>query len=98
MVNGTVNIPRISSSQYGRAIFGVMAILALGATAYRIWADERRLLKNLETHLAPRLRIEFDPNREKFVSTTPAQGGFDMLYVRILVRALSPTVDNCRGC
>jgi hypothetical protein len=87
----------IAPSGYGRAIFGAMAILAFLVTAYRIWADERRRLVELEDHLAPRLRFEFDPKQAKFVSVTPAMGGVEMLYVRVLARALSPTVNNCRG-
>ncbi len=87
----------ISPSGYGQVIFGVMAILAFLVTAYRIWADERRQLIKLETYLAPRLRFEFDPNQPKFVSVTPTQEGLDMLYVRVIARALSPIVNNCRG-
>ena len=83
-------------SGYARGIFGAMSILAFLYTAYRIWGDERKQLVALEQHLAPRLRIEFDPNQAKFVSITPA-GGFDILYVRVLARAMSPTVQNCRG-
>jgi hypothetical protein len=30
-------------------------------TVYRIWSYERRQLVDLEAHLAPRLRFEFDP-------------------------------------
>jgi hypothetical protein len=80
-----------------RPIFGVMAVLFFSIAAYSVWATERQRLVVLESHLAPRLRFEFDPNQPKFVSVTPTQGGFDMLYVRVLARALSPTVNNCRG-
>jgi hypothetical protein len=73
-----------------------MAILAFLFTAYRIWADERRQLVSLEQHLAPRLRIEFDPRQPKFVSVTSENSGFAILYVRVLARALSPIVNNCR--
>jgi hypothetical protein len=82
---------------YARPIFGVMAVLFFSATVYRVWAKEREQRIALEKHLAPRLRLEFDPRQAKFVSVTPTQGGFDMLYVRVLARALSPTVNNCRG-
>ena len=52
-----------------------MAILAFLVTAYRIWADERRRLVQLEDHLAPRLRFEFDPKQPKFVSVNTRDGG-----------------------
>jgi hypothetical protein len=48
-------------SGYIRHGFGVMAVLALLWTAYRVWADERQHRLELEHHLAPRLPIEFDP-------------------------------------
>ena len=82
---------------YVRPIFGVMAVSFFSLTMYRVWATERERLITLEQHLAPRLRLEFDPTQPKFVSVTPVTGGFDMLYVRVLARALSPTVNNCRG-
>jgi hypothetical protein len=82
---------------YARLIFGVMAGVLFAVTVYRVWATERERLIALESHLAPRLGLEFDPNQPKFVSVTPTQGNFNMLYVRVLARALSPTVKNCRG-
>jgi hypothetical protein len=82
---------------YARLIFGVMAGVLFAVTVYRVWATERERLIVLENHLAPRLRLEFDPSQPKFVSVTPTQGGFNMLYLRVLARALSPTVNNCRG-
>jgi hypothetical protein len=102
LVSGLFTVPFtvaafIFPSGYGRAVSSVMAVSAFLVTAYRVWADERRQLVELEGHLAPRLRLEFDPNQPKFVSVTPTQGGFDLLYVRVLARALSPTVNNCRG-
>jgi hypothetical protein len=64
--------------------------------AYRIWADERNQLVAMELHLAPRVRLEFDPNRTKFVSPTDTIGDIKMLYVRVLARAISPVVRNCQ--
>jgi hypothetical protein len=80
-----------------RAIFGTMAVLAFLFTAYRIWADERRQLVTLEQHLAPRLRIEFDPKIAKCVSPTRTVNGIEMRYIRVIVRALSPIVRDCRA-
>src|SRR5579863_5532456 len=80
-----------------RAIFATMAVLAFLYTGYKVWADERVHLVDLEKHLAPRLRFEFDPNQPKCVSVAPTQGGTDILYVRVIARALSPTVSNCRA-
>jgi hypothetical protein len=82
---------------YARGIFGAMAIAAFLATAYQIWADERRLLVSLEQHLAPRLRIEFDPRSPKFVSPAVTANGIHMIYVRVLARSLSPIVRDCRA-
>lgn len=87
----------IGFSGYARGIFGAMAILAFFATAYQIWADERRLLTALEQHLAPRLRIEFDPRNVKFVSPVVTASGMRMVYVCVIARALSPTVRDCRA-
>jgi hypothetical protein len=87
----------IVPSGHGRALFGTMAILAFIVTAYRIWADERWKLIDIERHLAPRLRFEFDPREANFVSSIQTNGGFYMLYVRVLARAISPTVNNCRA-
>ena len=86
-----------SDWSYARLIFGVMAGILFSATVYRVWATERSHRIALESHLAPRLRFEFDPNQRKFVAVTPAMGDVEMLYVRVLARALSPTVNNCRG-
>jgi hypothetical protein len=83
-------------SEY-RAIFAVMAILAFAITAYRIWADERARLVVLEQHLAPRLRIEFDPHQAKFLHHTVTTTYVNMIYVRVVARALSPVVEECRG-
>jgi hypothetical protein len=83
-------------SEY-RAIFAVMAILAFGITAYRVWADERRLLIGLEQHLAPRLRFEFDPRHDRFVCETSMFDHTEIVYIRVLARPLSPVVKNCRG-
>jgi hypothetical protein len=80
---------------YARLIFGVMAALLFSATVYRVWARERDQRIALEKHLAPRLRFEFDPREAKFVSKTRTPDGFDMLYLRVLARAVSPTVKNC---
>jgi len=100
LMSGIFTVPftagTILFSGYGRGIFGAMAILAFLFTAYRIWADERRQLVFLEEHLAPRLRIEFDPHQPKFLSMNAAGSGFAVLYVRVLARALSTTVQNCR--
>lgn len=81
----------------GRGIFGAMAVLAFLFTAYRIWSDERRQLVALEQHLAPRLRLEFDPRQPKFVNHTPTSKGMNMIFIRVIARALSPTVQQCRG-
>jgi hypothetical protein len=83
-------------SEY-RAIFAVMAILAFAITAYRVWADERRLLIGLEQHLAPRLRFEFDPQDDRFVCETSMFDYTEIVYIRVLARPLSPVVKNCRG-
>jgi hypothetical protein len=80
-----------------RWFFAVLAACAFAPTFYRIWAQERRSLSEVEAHLAPRLRIEFDPLQPKFLSSTPTLGGVEMLYVRVLARAVSPTVKNCRA-
>src|ERR1700722_4984225 len=69
---------------YTRPIFGVMAGRLFSVTVYRVRATERTRRIALEQDLAPRLRLEFDPNQPKFVSLTPALGGFEMLYVRVL--------------
>jgi hypothetical protein len=82
-------------SEY-RAIFAVMAILAFALTAYRVWSDERMRVIGLEQHLSPRLRIEFDPHASKFVSPTTASG-INMRYIRVIARALSPVVRDCRA-
>jgi hypothetical protein len=104
LMSGTFTVPfsvlaAVLPSRWGyaRPIFVVMAVLLLSFTSYRVWKTERERLIALQKHLAPRLRFEFDPNQPKFVSVMPAYGGFDMLYVRVLARALSPTVNNCRG-
>ena len=86
-----------SSWGYARPIFGVMAVVLFSATVYRVWAREREQRISLEKHLAPRLRLEFDPNQAKFVSLTRTADGFNMLYVRVLARAVSPTVNDCRA-
>jgi hypothetical protein len=78
-----------------RLILGVMAVVFFLFTGYRLWARERAERIVLEKHLAPRLRLEFDPHKAKFVSLTPTLGGSDMLYVRVIARAVSPTVKNC---
>jgi hypothetical protein len=83
-------------SEY-RAIFAVMAILAFAITAYRIWADERRLLIGLEQHLAPRLRFEFDPQDDRFVCETSTIDYQGIVYIRVLASPLSPVVKNCRA-
>lgn len=87
----------VTSSAYGQAIFGTMAVSAFLITAYRIWADERRKLVSLELHLAPGLRIEFDPQNPKFLSPVRTNNGIDMLYLRVNARALSPVVRECRA-
>jgi hypothetical protein len=74
-----------------------LAVSAFAFSVYRIWAYERRQLVELEAHLAPRLRIEFDPLQLKFVSSTPVVGSLEMLYVRVLARAVSPVVKDCRA-
>src|SRR5260370_1185054 len=87
----------IAFSGYARGLFGAMAIFAFLITAYRIWADERMRLVVLEQHFAPRLRIEFDPQAAKFVLPTRTTGGINMRYIRVIVRALSPVVRDCRA-
>jgi hypothetical protein len=82
---------------YRSMVFAVLAACAFAPTFYRIWAQERLSLSEVEAHLAPRLRIEFDPLQPKFLSSTPTLGGVEMLYVRVLARAVSPTVKNCRA-
>ena len=84
-------------SAHGQILFGGLAVLAFLITGYRIWADERRLVFGLEQHLAPRLRIEFDPKISKCLSPTRTEGGIEMLYIRVIVRALSPIVADCRA-
>jgi hypothetical protein len=80
-----------------RWIFVALAVSAFGFTVYRIWFYERRQLVDLEAQLAPRLRLEFDPLQPKFVSLTPVVGSLEMLYVRVLARAISPVVKDCRA-
>src|SRR6516225_1734149 len=79
-----------------RSLFGALAVCAFAFTVYRIWAYERRQLVELEAHLAPRLRIEVDPLQLKFVSSTPFAliGSLEMLYVRVLARAIPPVVKR----
>jgi hypothetical protein len=100
-MTGILLLPLTIAALFLRSIyargFGAMAILALLFTAYRVWADERRHRYKLERHLAPRLRIEFDPNQSKFVFPTPTSGGVRMLYLRVLARAISPVVRDCRA-
>jgi hypothetical protein len=83
-------------SGYARGIFGTMAVAAVLFTAYRIWREERRQLVENKQHLAPRLRIEFDPYQPKFVSPTTTVDNYKTLYVRVLACAVSPTVRGCR--
>ena len=85
-----------SDWNYARPIFGVMAALLFSITVYRVWAREREQRIALEKHLAPRLRLDFAPLQTKFVSKTSTLG-FDMLCVRVIARAVSPTVRNCRA-
>jgi hypothetical protein len=80
-----------------RLILAVMAVVFFLFTGYRLWARERAQRIALEKHLAPSLRFEFDPREAKFVSKTQAPDGFDMLYLRVLARAVSPTVKNCNA-
>ena len=80
-----------------RWFFVALAVCAFAFAVYRIWAYERRQLVELEDHLAPRLRIEFDPLQAKFVSSTKIVGSLEILYVRVLARALSPVVKDCRA-
>jgi hypothetical protein len=80
-----------------RWIFVALAACAFAFTVYRIWSYERRQLVDLEARLVPRLRIEFDPLQLKFVSSSNVVGSLEMLYVRVLARAISPVVRNCRG-
>ncbi len=94
-----------------RWLFVALAACAFALMVYRIWAYERRQLVELEAHLAPRLRIEFDPRQPKFISLTTARtpdsklpyplagtgATFEMLYVRVLARAISPVVKDCRA-
>jgi hypothetical protein len=80
-----------------RWFFVPLAVCAFAFTVYRIWAYERRQLVDLEAHLAPRLRLEFDPLQPKFVLLTPVVGSLELLYVRVLARAISPVVKNCRA-
>jgi hypothetical protein len=79
-----------------RPIFGVMAVLLFAFTMFRVWAIERDDLIALEKHLAPRLRIEFDPTNQKFVVHTRAANS-GMIYIRVVARALSPTVRKCEA-
>jgi hypothetical protein len=81
----------------GRDILGGVAMIAFFITAYRVWADERRLLIGLEQHLAPRLRFEFDPQDDRFVLETSTNNYQEIVYIRVLARPLSPVVKNCRG-
>lgn len=80
-----------------RWMFEALAASAFAFTVYRIWFYERRQLVDLEAHLAPRLRMEFAPLQPKFVSSTRVVGSLEILYVRVLARALSPMVKNCRA-
>jgi len=82
---------------YVRGIFGLMAAFCLFISAYRVWAQEREQRISLEKRLAPRLRIEFDPREPKFMSPTRGAGNFNALYLRVIARAMSPIVRNCRG-
>lgn len=77
-----------------RWFFVPLAVCAFAFTVYRIWAYERRELVDLEAHLAPRLRLEFDPLQPKFVLLTPVIGSLELLYVRVLARAISPVVKK----
>jgi hypothetical protein len=82
---------------YVRGLFGLMAASCLFISAYRVWAQEREQRISLEKRLAPRLRIEFDPGEPKFMSPTHTVGNYSALYVRVIARATSPIVRNCRG-
>jgi hypothetical protein len=81
----------------GRDILGATAILAFFVTAYRVWADERWRVIDLEGRLLARIKIEFDPTAARFVSPTRTSGGINMRYIRVIVRALSPVVRDCRA-
>jgi hypothetical protein len=101
LMSGIFTVPftlaTIVFTGYARGIFGAMAILAFLATAYRVWADERRLLIGLEQHLAPRLGIEFDPRSRKFIAPVVTASGIRMIYMRVVARALSPVVRDCKA-
>jgi hypothetical protein len=101
LMSGALTVPfttaAIIFSGLARPIFGVMAVVCLIVAMYRVWAIERAHRIDLEECLSPRLRLEFAPREAKFVSRVLTEGGFNMLYVRVLARALSPTVRNCRG-
>jgi hypothetical protein len=80
----------------------IVALLILGLAGYLVWEEEERQharLKNdhaaLQEQLKPRLRIEFDPQQPRFVSPIRTVGGINMRYIRVIVRALSPTVREC---
>jgi hypothetical protein len=80
---------------YVRGFSGVLAILSFSIASYRMWARERTKRIDLERHLAPNLRIDFNPRDEKFL--TPARHvSTQTLYLRVAAHALSPTVRNCR--
>lgn len=97
-MSGALTVPfsalAIAFSGYGRPIFEAMAALCLVITMYRVWAVERGRRIELEKLLAPNLRIEFDPNDARFMTLTKTQDHFDALYIRVIARALSPTVRN----
>ncbi len=104
LMSGALTVPFTAAAiflppkwDYVRGLFGTMAVLSLSVGSYRLWADERRKRIEIERHLAPRLRIEFDPTQARFMHPTRTQGNAEALYVRVAVRALSPTVENCRG-
>ena len=90
-------IASLAFSGIARWIFVALSISAFLFTAYLIWADERRRLVALEQHLVPRLRIEFEPLSAKFLHGISLNAPpVAMLYIRVIVRALSPVAHDCR--
>lgn len=103
---GPLIAPRFPTVGLPVALCGsvIIALVILGLAGYLVWEEEEHQHAGLKDHhaalqqqLRPRLRIEFDPTAARFVSPTRTIGGIDMRYIRVIVRALSPVVRDCRA-
>ena len=97
-MSGSISVPfAIASvlidSSWGRLILALLAATSFGYASFRVWADERQRVVDLETQLTPRLALSYDRHAgitsaiERRRDTTVPDQGF--IYVRARVDALS---------